>query len=149
MKFKFSLEAVLKNAIQQEGEAKRSFFQARNKLDQCLGQIQTHFDQIRMARDKIAREEQGRERGAVDRITQLQSYIFGLEIKIKQERLKARDLMMDVEAKQETLVEASKERKTLDVLKERKYQEYRQTLKKREGRELDDIVVMRSGRGRI
>lgn len=149
MKFVFRLEAVLKQRQQVEAEAQREYLQAKAQLDECLERIEVCYRDIRQTRQQIAEAEKSARVGSLDWIQQAESYMKGLEIKIHRERQTAREHMMEVEAKQEVLVEAAKERKAMDVLRERKWQEHRVLLRKMESKELDDISVMRAKRSQL
>jgi flagellar FliJ protein len=51
------------------------------------------------------------------------------------------------EAARSTLLEASKDKKAVELLKERRYEEWKRQQNKREADAIDELAVMRAGRG--
>jgi flagellar protein FliJ len=70
-------------------------------------------------------------------------FIQGMKLRIEMQRQMLRTLKSDAESRLETLVEAAKERKTLDKLKERRLEEHKKVVKKKELKAMDELVTTR------
>jgi flagellar FliJ protein len=64
-------------------------------------------------------------------------------VRIEQERLEARRLMVIAEEKHEILIGAARDRKILDKLKEKRRLQYQEWLKQLEAKQLDDQTMTR------
>ena len=148
MKFKFGFETLLKHRKRIEEEKQRDYFQAKQAVDEVLGRINGMYKSLDQTRDEIQKIQMGRDAN-IEAIKQREEYIDGLKIKIEAERHIARELMMVAEEKLQVLMEAVKEFKSLEKLKERKFQEHRRAVKKKELKSVDEMVTMRHKRGAL
>lgn len=143
MKFKFGLQTLLKHRGYIEQDAKREHSQAQAVLQSCLNLIRQMYDSIDETRRQIADLQSESKPGHIEHIRHMEEYIKGTQVRIQRERMKARELMQNVEVALEKLIEASRDRKILDRLKEKRFLEFKSKIKKAEEKSLDEIVTMR------
>lgn len=79
-------------------------------------------------------------------IAQLDEFVNGQKIRIERHRQKVRELMGEAERRHEILVQAARERKTFEKLRERQYEDFKLLKKKIELKEMDELVVTRHKR---
>lgn len=142
MKFKFPLESVIHYRKQLEDEARREFEVAQANLDRCLQHINYMYQQMDDSRGRILNLQQ-KQPVDIASIRQNEEFIEGQKIRIQNERLKARDLMVVAEEKQGILIEKAKEHKILLKLKEKRKIQFLNEQKKLEVKRMDDLVTMR------
>lgn len=148
-KFQFKLESLKKHRQRQEEEAQREFLAARAELDACLRLIDSFYKSIEDSRALILKEQKSGDFQSLERIRHHEFFIEGQKVRIERQRQVARDLMARVEDKQDKLIEAAREFKKIEKLKERQQAEYKKHLKQLETKRLDDLVVLRNGRKEI
>jgi len=146
MKFEFKFESLLKYRKRLEEAAQREFISARRELDECLARIQQMYLSIEETRAYIAACQRQGEPGDISQILSSEQFIRGQNRRIDEERARARQLMMNVEQKQELLVSASREFKKMEKLKDRQKTDFKKEAKRREMKRIDDLVVIRAGR---
>ncbi len=142
MSYEFSLQVVLEHRRRLEDEARRVFFEAQAKVDQAVGVLNEYYAQVDRTRDESLKlQKQG---GAMaPTLVANENFVTGQKFRIEAQRMKIRDLKMEAEALQDALLEAAKEVKTLEKLKERQQEEYKKKMRKREANEIDEIVTLR------
>lgn len=148
MSFKFPFETLLKHRKRLEEAAQRDYFQAKVAVDEALDRINGMYKSLDLSRSEIQELQKGGDQ-VLAAINQREEYITGLRVRIENERQVARQLMMVAEEKLHILMEATKEFKSLDKLKEKRIKEFRQDKKKREIKEIDEMVTMRHKRGSV
>ena len=99
-------------------------------------------------REQIAQIQTKGQGDKISEIREMESFIFGHKIRIDQERLKARELMIVAEEKQEALILAAREKKVLVKLKDKRLVEFKEWLNRMEAKELDDQTSVRHGWGK-
>jgi flagellar FliJ protein len=145
MAFKFSLLPLLKHRKRLEDEALKAYADAQAKVDAAEKQLQALFDQIDDAR--VSAQQFTLEGGAQStRLEQIDQFINLQKILIEKKREAIRDLRFVAETKHELLIEAVRERKTLERLREHRQASYKLMLKKQELKQVDEMVVTRFGR---
>ncbi len=145
MSFEFSLEVLLDHKRKLQDEARRVYVEAQAKVDQAVGELNGFYKQV----DDTRLENQTLEKsgGALaSRLVMNDAFVEGQKIRIEHQRLKIRDLKSAAELLQEQLVEAAKEVKALEKLKEKQKEEYKKKQRIREMKENDEIVTLRHGR---
>jgi flagellar FliJ protein len=145
MGFKFSLETVLRHRKRLEDEAQRAFSEARQKLEDAKRHLEFLYSQVDRSREEIASLQNSGEAHSVSSILEREAFIRGQALRIKNHREAMRSLQQDLEEKQEALVLALRERKTLEKLKEKKKREYDMEVARKEALFLDEIATMRAG----
>lgn len=148
MPFKFTLEPLMKHRKRLEEDAQREFFKARSAVDEALRRINSLYESVDHARRQIQILQRSGGQ-AIAAITQHEEFIAGVQIRIERERKVARELMMVAEEKHQVLLEAAKEFKSIEKLKERRHRQYREEKKKKELKIIDQTVTMRFKRGAV
>lgn len=145
MAFNFRFEFLLNHRLRLEEMAQKDYMEAKAKLDDCLAGIQKMYTSIDESRGRIAQMQKDGQ-SVICRIQEEELFMAGQAVRIDRERQKARELMIVAEEKQELLLEAAKNRKMIEVLKDKKAQAYKKDMRLREAKQLDDLVVMRQAR---
>lgn len=148
MAFEFKFEAVMKHRRHLEDMARKDYLEARRNLDDCLAGINRMYGSIDTAREDIAVAQKTGDAHSLQLIHGTEQFIEGQKVRIQRERERARNLMAIAEQMHEKLVEAVKEFKKIEKLKERMKRQYKKEQRKLEAKRVDDLVVIRSGRGR-
>lgn len=146
MSFDFKFSSLLKYRKRLEDAAQREYLEARRDLDECLLQIQQYYSSIDNSRKEIAKAQASKDAQGLSMILQTETFIEGMKVRILSERARARGLMAKVEDKQELLIDATREFKKIEKLKDRMFSEYKHERKKLEAKRVDDLVVIRSQR---
>jgi flagellar protein FliJ len=141
--FRFNLEAVLKHRKREEDVAQRDYMEMQETVDLCLREIKNMYGKIDETREAVGAAEKSGTPNDIQFILQADHFIDGQKLRIREARLKARDLIRELEHRQEVLTEKLHERKIMDKLKEKKFEEYKETIAKLEQKEMDDITSAR------
>ena len=142
MKFDFPYEKLLDHRRTLEEIARKEYMLAKGKVDDAEADLRKMYDEVTASRQRAADlAQQGGAQGAS--LVQVHEFIEGQKVRILRQREKIQQLMVEAEAKKEFLVEAAKETKTLEKLKERRYKEFKLQVKKKELKEIDEIVTTR------
>jgi len=143
-KFRFSLQALLKRREDVE-QAARDEMMLRVSRQQ---QEQQKLDDLRNRRIQTAMEmaEKQQEDTAYGELIYYRMYLDRLDLEIENSHRRLVRLRAEVEVQRKILVEASKKRKTLSSLREKKEKEFKLALEKTFQKEIDDIVVLRHKR---
>ncbi len=149
MKFRFPFETLRKVRKIEEDEAQRIFFEAQARLNECLAKIQQMYTSIDEARLTISRLQFSQEQNKLSSIRTNEEFIKGQEVRIKLERQKARELMREVEIKQEALIGKAKDRKVIDRLKEKRFEVFKKEIKVQEQKETDEMVTLRAAKRKV
>ncbi|MDX9731480.1 MAG: flagellar export protein FliJ [Bdellovibrionales bacterium] len=156
MKFRFRLQKVLEHRQRLEDEAKRDYLKARAATEDALTKLRSMYQAIDDSRTRaqgIQLKENGSALSGVlrmsqsDRLQEIELFIRGQGVRIERHKEAIRSLKIEEEEKQEALVRAAREKKTLEKLREKKLQEFKEEQERREQAEADDLAVMRFGRG--
>ena len=76
-----------------------------------------------------------------------EDFIHGQKIKIERKKQEIRGLKAEAEEKQTILVQKAQDTKVMEKLKGKQYEKFHKEARRREVKEADDIVVMRTRRG--
>lgn len=145
MSFVFSLEVLLEHKRRLQDEARRVWSEAQGKVDQATAELNGFYGQVDDTRK--ANQELEKSGGALAaRLIANDSFIDGQKIRIERQRLKIRELKSAAETLHELMVEALRDTKTLEKLKEKQKEEYKKKLRVREMKENDEIVTLRHKR---
>lgn len=140
----FELHQVLNYRTDLERLRKQEFAAARQDLDQASDKLeQQRTEAAALARDFAERN------GQLNSVVELQLYadFFARkreEIKQQQERVTALDRVL--ENRRDDLVQATKDKKVLEALKEKKMQAFQQEMQRKERDFLDETAVQKKGR---
>jgi len=140
----FELHQVLNYRTDLERLRKQEFAAARQDLDQASDKL----EQQRSEADALARDFAERN-GQLNSVVELQLYSDFFtrkreEIRDQQERVTALDRIL--EDRRDDLVQATKDKKVLEALKEKKTLAFRQEMQRKERDFLDESAVQKKGR---
>lgn len=142
MKFKFSYEKLLAHKYTLEEIAQKNLAEAQRRLDTAKAELNALFqavDEVRARAFEMERQGgQSQNSGAI-----ADEFANGQKIRIAKQRDIIRERNMDVEQRQEELILAARERKTLEKLREKKLEEFKTDYKRKEQKEVDDMITMR------
>lgn len=145
MKFKFSLEKVLKHRNIVADIAQKNFLEAQSALnaeiDRLNEMIELKNSSIQQ-RDQIIQTSQNWSA----EVEQINQYLTGQDFRIKQQNQRLLEFEKLVESRREILRQAMIEVKIIDKLKEKKKEAYNEKVKKDEQAELDELTVLRFSR---
>ena len=140
---RFELEQVLKYRVDVERMRSQEFAVAKQDFEYASDQLVLQEEQ----REILAHEFHQRH-GELDCIEELSRYAnFFLhkreEIKNQKERIEALGHVMD--DRRETLLNAAKDKKVLETLKDKKTKEFRLAMHKKEQAFMDEISIQKKG----
>lgn len=141
MKFQFRFQKVLEQRQRVEDEARRDFLTAKAKTEAALAELKRLYQSIDDAR------AQAQASHLAPQLVEISLFIEGQKIRIASQHKVVREFKEAEEVVQDRLVEAAKDKKTLEKLREKDLQAYRERLDKQERDENDDLSTMRFGRG--
>lgn len=145
MKFKFRLESVLKLRKQVEDQRQREYLMAKSAVDQCLGAIRNMYDEITQSRQLVHTKENSNDESQIASMLVAHDFIEGQKVKIERKRQEARELMQVAEQKLEVFKVAMTDRKSIEKMKERKFQQFKLEKKRKEEKFFDDMAIIRAG----
>lgn len=142
MKFKFSYEKLLAHKQTLEEIAQKNLAEAHRRLETAKGELNALYQAID---DVRARSFELERQGGLSQNTGVATdeFVNGQKIRIAKQKDVVREKMMIVEQRQEELILAARERKTLEKLKENKFEEFKTEVKRKEQKEVDDMITMR------
>ncbi len=142
MKFKFAFRVLLEHRQKLEDAARREWAEAQAKVDAAKKQLDEYYSQIDEARARVNTLE--REGGAHSgSLVSISEFISGQNVRIERHRFAMREIITDAEMKRDAMIEAAKERKTLEKLKEKQIEAFKLKAKKHELKEVDDLIITR------
>lgn len=145
MKFKFSLEKVLKHREIQESLAQRDFLEAQNALNDEIAVLQ---NMIQIKEDSLLERNklvQNTQTWALT-VQQINQFLSGQDLRIKLQNQRLSEFEKVVEAKREILKKASIEVKIIEKLKEKKLEEFKREYNRQEQNEIDELTALRFSR---
>lgn len=142
MKFRYAFEKILQHKRTVEDMARKEYAEAQAKVDAAENELKGLYNVIDQSRSMGGKmQTEGGAHGPA--LAQIDEFIRGQNIRIERQKQKIRELRGYAEEKQEILLAAAKERKTYEKLREKKLEEFKDYRKKRELKEVDDMVVTR------
>lgn len=141
MKFQFRFQKVLEQKQRLEDDARRTYLEARGKTENALAEMKMMYETIDRAR------AQSQATSVVPMLAEISNFIVGQKVRISRQRAVIRELKEAEEIVHEQLVLASREKKTFEKLKEKDRVAFQENQDRIEKNELDDLAVMRFGRG--
>lgn len=139
--FKFSLETLLRHREDLEQKARDELLRVTYHYQMEL----RHRDELRAKfQDTMKELSQKRAENAVNHeVNWFYLYLNRLTQEIQQSLKKLAQLEAEVQAQKLVVIEASKKRKTLDLMKAKKAKQFVFALEKQEQKEIDDLVATR------
>ena len=145
MKFRFSLEKVLKQRIIEAETAQKNFIDAQRIYDQEVEKLQEMIslkDKTLQDRYKLT-QSHGQ---WLDQVNQMNQFLIGHDQRIKNQNQRLSEQEKVVESKREILKDALTEAKIIEKLKEKKKAEFIAKAMKDEQAEIDELAVLRFSR---
>lgn len=142
MKFRFALDKLITHRQRLEDLARRDWLAVQSKVDAVKKKIDDMYQQIDDSRKRAGHLSssggpQAPALGQIDDFIRLQKIV------IEKERLVLREMLVELERVHEIFLEAAKERKTIERLREKRYEAFKLAKKKQELKQVDDMVVTR------
>jgi flagellar protein FliJ len=148
VKFKFAFEKLLAHKQTLEEIAQKNLAEAQRKLEDAKNELNALYQAVD---DVRARSFELERQGGQSQMTGIATdeFIKGQKYRIEKQKNVVREKMWDVEQRQDELIIAAREKKTLEKLREKKLEEFQLEMKRKEVKEVDDIVTMRFKKGNI
>lgn len=142
-KKRFELQQVLSYRTEVEKLRSQEYASAKHDLDAASTRLQQGLQEA----EQLAQEFCGRQQ-EIDSIYEMQLYadFFARkreELKVQQERVALLDRVL--EDRRSELLEASKEKKVMERLKEKQNQAFRREQNHKDDLQLDEIAIQKSG----
>ncbi|MDR0311849.1 MAG: flagellar export protein FliJ [Acidobacteriota bacterium] len=143
-KFRFSLQALLRRREDAEQTARDEMMLRVSRQQQ----EQQKLEDLKNRRNENASEMAAKQldNTAYDELIYYRMYLDRLDYEIDNSHRRLVRLSAEVEVQRKVLVEASKKRKTLTLLRDKKEKEFKLALDKTFQKEIDDLVVLRHKR---
>jgi flagellar protein FliJ len=147
LKFKFNLEKILTHRKNIENLAQKDFGEAQHLLNIEIEKINK---MIRDVQDAQAERQQVTSTGGQvsGNLQQVHDFLIGQEIRINRQKETIKRHQSLVEEKRQILLNASKEYKIIEKLKEKRFHSFKQEANYREQVRADDLATMRFGRNK-
>lgn len=142
MKFQFRLEKVLKYRSVEVDLAQRDFLAAMVHVDRAKAELLKMEQTLNESIESRLQTSKGGGQ-VVDRLSQVQKFIDGQKIRIRNQAKTVAGFESIAEAKREILKVAVQNERILEKLKERKKEQFRTERKKLEIKSIDDLVTSR------
>jgi flagellar FliJ protein len=136
-KFRFSLEALLKLRTLEEERAMQELGKVIEKMNQAKQKVKELEDQYNAEVKKFS--EYSRMANYTLFYQSFERFLNRIENLKKQTEVYVQSLQPELEEKRQKLIEARKNKKILEILKEKRWEEYKNKLKKQETKELFEL----------
>lgn len=142
MKFKFSLEKLLKQRHIQVDLMKKDFLEIQDLFIQEKENLNTL---IRIKENSLLRRHQAIQDGInwQSEVEQINLFLLGHDLRIAQQNERLIKLEKEVENKREILRKALVDAKIVETLKEKKKAEFIKDVQTKEYKELDELAALR------
>jgi len=143
-KFQFKLQAVLHFRQRKEDILKKELAEIKKAFD-----FEKHkLDKLKSKLSKLQIELREKQLSSFDVSVAkaYSSYIDKIEADIELQSIKLADIAKEVKKAQERLLKASRDKKVLEKLHDKKYEEYRQEFERVEQGLIDEIATIRHSR---
>lgn len=142
MKFKFHLEKVLKHKKILEDQAKKEFGEISKRVREQEQYLENLENDLKIAFENKYRVQQMG--GSIASYLEFFHYYYGAQKQmIANQKKIIEGLTRILEEKRQFLVQAARDHKTFIMLKEKKKEEFRKEMLKREQKRMDDMNIMR------
>jgi flagellar FliJ protein len=146
-RFNFSLESVLKLRIQEEEDAKLALAERENELSH----LNEELEEIKKNLNKFQDDEKvsrGQGYQSVDKLRQSVSWRHKFKTDISQKLGAIEAVKQDINIARKNLIEATKKRKGLDILKENQFKTWQKEYNRKEQIFLDELAQNMHLRGK-
>ncbi len=141
-RFEFSLQKVLDYRQRREEQAISAFAEAQAKLMH----EQAVLRKLLIDREECLRRSPRHQHLEVEMLGVEQTYLSALEGRIEAQRERVAEAEKVLEEKRQALMQAQRERKALERLREKHHEQWRQEMLRIEQKALDDLATARSVR---
>lgn len=145
MKFKFSLEKVLRHRHLQESLSQRDFLEAQNSLNEEIRKldemVQVKEDSLKQRNELIQTTQTWSQS-----VEQINLFLQGQDLRIQRQNQRLKEFEKVVEDKREILRKASVEVKIVEKLKEKKLEEFKREMDRKEQNDIDELTALRFSR---
>jgi len=146
-RFRFKLDPVLRQRRRMEDRLQR-------RLAESLRQHLAFETQLRTMQQTISDDKHDMSdalRGTVDvgRIRVHAAHVGQVTVRAQQIAVKLMHLHRQIERQRTELIEASRRRKAIERLRERRLHQWQRARERREAAELDELATMRAGRQEV
>ncbi len=145
MKFKFSLEKVLRHRNIQVDLARRDFLEAQNNLNAAIN-VRDEMIDVREKNKTYRADLVAKNGNWQDQVQQINTYLIGQDLRIARQNESLKLLEKEVESYREILRKALTEAKMMERLKDKKKDEFVKAYNENERKELDEISTLRHAR---
>ncbi len=145
MKFKFSLEKVLRHRNLQVDLARRDFLEAQNNLNAAIN-VRDEMIDVREKNKTYRADLVAKNGNWQDQVQQINTYLIGQDLRIARQNESLKLLEKEVESYREILRKALTEAKMMERLKDKKKDEFVKAYNENERKELDEISTLRHAR---
>lgn len=144
MKFRFRLQKVLEHRKRLEDEAKRKYFEAVAQTQAAKDKLESMYKAIDDSRSRAHQmQTAGGGHEVISSLQNIDLFIRGQHIRIDQQRKVVRECKQVEETEQDHLITAAKDRQALEKLREKKLQEFKEEIERKEALEVDDLNIIR------
>ena len=145
--FQFRLQKVMETTQTREEIKKRELAIAMQKLRENEAELETMMDVLE---DHISHFEACRRRSAlkVSELRNLSGYMEKLRQEIQAQTKKIAELAEEARLHREKLLEITKDKKVLEKLKDRKYEEFKKKLRSMEQKFMDEVSARSYANGK-
>ncbi len=140
----FELEQVLRYRLDVERLRKQEFATAKQGFDQAHEQLMQEEAQARNISQEFF-QRQG-ELNSIEEIRRYSDFLARKREEIKQQKKRVDYLGHVLNERRSTLLDATKDKKALESLKEKKAQEYKLEMDKKEQNFMDEIAVQKNNK---
>lgn len=139
--FQFPLDSVLRHRKQQEQEKQRKLAEIMRRQITIEGRLREIHQQIVASKHELG----GRLSGQVDTdaIRAQANMAMALDVQARQFALELAEVYRMADAAREELIGASKRRKSIERLRERRFEAWKTELRRIEEKESDDLTMTR------
>lgn len=142
--FRFSLGRILDLRRQVEQEKARTLAQARRRSEEAR-EAWENLAEIQQA-GRAAMAEAHRTGGSVGRLRHMEFVLEQMAGKLENAEVRREEAEEDLSASVEKYTEALRDRKSLDRLRSRRWEEWKTEENRREQKDMDELAVTRFGR---
>jgi flagellar FliJ protein len=145
MSFKFPFETLARERTSRRNEAEREYRISQSKVYEQTQVLNEQKGLYNSAVEQLHSVRKG-EGKLSSSLVALDDFISGQKVRIQNQIKMVKGLEEIAEQKRLVLVEAAKEVKVLEKLREKRYNEYKIKMRKREAKLLDEIAIMQTVR---
>lgn len=145
MKFKFSLEKVLKHRHIQVDLARKDFLEAEERLS-AAEKVRDEMIAVKEANLQQRSQLIQVQNSWQNQVEQINLFVKGQDLRIDRQNESLNQLRKEVESYREILLKALTEAKMIEKLKEKQKEQFYKTAAEIENKELDEIATLRHAR---